>query len=115
MLTQLVLGIPYRIGDGALNVCYLEICYLRAYAFVYNIQEEAHRFAIKHSTGAKRKCLTRSTLLNIEGIGPIKARALLAAMPLGKIKTATKKELEAVKGIGKRDAESIYSYYHKEK
>ena len=81
------------------------------YAFIYNLQEEAHRFALKSSQKGKIKTMTHSTLEKIEGIGPAKARALLAAMPLGKIRTATAEELEAVKGIGKADAERIAAYF----
>ena len=85
------------------------------YAFVYKIQEEAHRFAVKSSQGAKIKTMTTSTLQKIEGIGEKKARILLASMPLAKIKTASQKELAAIKGIGVKDAENIYNYYHKNK
>ena len=81
------------------------------YTFVYNLQEEVHRFAIKHTSASKRKSLTRSSLNDINGIGPAKAKALLAAMPLAKIRTATAEELSCVKGISKRDAESIVEYY----
>lgn len=81
------------------------------YTIIYNIQEEAHRFAVKHTMGKKTKSLTRSTLENIEGIGPAKARALLASMPLGRIKTASVKELAAIKGISTRDAENIRAYF----
>lgn len=84
---------------------------MNVYTFVYNLQEEAHRFALKHSSGSKRKSLTKSSLEKIEGIGPAKAKALLRTMPLAKIKTATVKELEAVKGISQRDAEAIFAYF----
>ena len=84
------------------------------YGFIYNLQEEAHRFAIKSSKRAKTKTLTRSSLEKIEGIGPKKARALLSAMPLGKIKQSSKEELSEVRGIGERDAEKIYDYFHKD-
>ena len=83
------------------------------YGFIYNLQEEAHRFAVKSSTRAKTKTLTHSTLEKIEGIGPTKARALLSAMPLGKIKGATVEELRMVKGIGESDARKIYEYFQK--
>lgn len=83
------------------------------YSFVYNIQEEAHRFAVKHSSGAKIKTMTRSTLERVKGIGPKKAKLLLSAMPIAKIRMASKAELEAIKGISKKDAESIYEHYHK--
>ena len=84
------------------------------YAFVYNIQEEAHRFAIKASSGAKTKSLTKSSLEKIPGIGPAKAKSLLSAMPLSKIKTAEIEDLVKISGIGLRDAESIYKYFHKD-
>ncbi len=83
------------------------------YAFVYNLQEEAHRFALKHSQGAKIKTMTHSTLEKIKGIGPKKAKLLLSSMPLAKIRTADKKELSAISGISDADAERIYEYYHK--
>lgn len=85
------------------------------YAFVYNIQEEAHRFAIKASRGGKTKTLTHSSLEKIEGIGPKKAKALLSAMPIGKIRTATVEELCSVKGIGASDAERIRKYYEEKR
>lgn len=81
------------------------------YAFIYNLQEEAHRFAVKSSQKGKIKTMTHSSLEKIEGIGPAKARALLKAMPLGKIRTATADELCAIKGIGRSDAERIVKYF----
>ena len=83
------------------------------YAFIYNIQEEAHRFALKNSSGAKRKTLTRSSLEKIKGIGPKKAKLLLAEMPLGRIRTASKEELAEIKGISSSDAGNIYEHYRR--
>ena len=81
------------------------------YAFIYNLQEEAHRFALKSSQKGKIKTMTHSSLEKIEGIGPAKAKALLQAMPLGKIRTASVDELSVVKGIGKSDALRIVQYF----
>ena len=81
------------------------------YAFIYNLQEEAHRFAVKSSGKGKIKSMTTSSLEKIEGIGPAKARALLSAMPLGKIRTCSVEELSAVKGIGEADAKRIFEYF----
>ena len=85
------------------------------YAFIYNLQEEAHRFAIKSSQRGKIKTMTHSSLEKIEGIGPKKARALLSAMPIGKIRTATVDELCEVKGIGRSDAERIVKYFEEKR
>ena len=81
------------------------------YTFIYNLQEEAHRFAGKMSSGAKRKTLTKSTLEKIDGIGPAKAKKLLREMPLARIKESSVDELMSVKGISRRDAEAIHAYY----
>lgn len=85
------------------------------YTFIYNLQEEAHRFAVKASGGAKRKTLTHSSLERIEGIGPSKAKRLLSRMTLSKIKTATKEELMAEGGLGQKDAERVSAYFAKKR
>ena len=87
---------------------------MSVYTFIYNLQEEAHRFAIKQSSGAKTKSLKHSTLENIKGVGPAKARLLLSKMKLAEIKTATVEQLTAIKGISEADAKAIFDYYHKE-
>ena len=88
---------------------------MNVYAFVYNLQEEAHRFALKGSQGAKRKTLTHSSLEKIEGIGPAKAKALLGAMTLSEIRHARREELEAVRGISASDAKRIVEYFASKK
>ena len=88
---------------------------MNVYAFVYNLQEEAHRFALKGSQGAKRKTLTHSSLEKIEGIGPAKAKALLGAMTLSEIRHARQEELEAVRGISASDAKRIVEYFASKK
>ena len=86
---------------------------MNVYTFIYNLQEEAHRFALKHSSKDKTKKLTRSSLTKIPGIGEKKAKALLDAMPYAKIKTASVKELSAIKGVSLKDAEAIHEYFNK--
>lgn len=85
------------------------------YTFIYNIQEEAHRFAVKNSQGAKVKAMTHSTLEKIPGIGPAKARAMLRALPLADIRRADADTLAALPGIGLRDAEAVVTYFAKNK
>lgn len=86
---------------------------MNVYTFIYNLQEEAHRFALKHSSKDKSKKLTTSTLTKIYGIGEKKARLLLDAMPYAKIKTASEKELTSIKGISEKDARAIHEYFNK--
>lgn len=86
---------------------------MNVYTFVYNLQEEAHRFALKHSTRDKSKKLTHSSLTKIPGIGEKKAKLLLSAMPYAKIKTASHKELTGIKGISEKDAAAIREYFDK--
>ena len=86
---------------------------MNVYTFVYNLQEEAHRFALKHSSGDKRKKLTKSSLTAVPGIGEKKAKILLSAMSLSKLKAASIEELERIKGISKKDAEAIREYFDK--
>ena len=81
------------------------------YSFVYNIQEEAHRFAYLNSQGAKLKSLTKSSLENIQGIGKKKAALLLSAMPFNELKLANTERIAKIDGISMRDAERIYEYF----
>ena len=81
------------------------------YGFIYNIQEEAHRFAYKTSQKSKITTLTRSTLEKIKGIGAKKAKLLLSVFTLEEIKTKTKEELCEIKGISKSDADNIFDYF----
>ncbi|MBO4217384.1 MAG: excinuclease ABC subunit UvrC [Clostridia bacterium] len=82
------------------------------YSLIYRIQEEAHRFAISRSGAKKSKALRRSSLENIKGVGPAKAKKLLRAMPISEIKSADEKKLAEVAGISAADARSIYDYFH---
>lgn len=85
------------------------------FVFIYKIQEEVHRFAIKSMKNAKSKKMTRSSLQDIEGIGPAKAKALLAHFKtVSAISVASVEELVAVKGLGERDAERVFRHFRKD-
>ncbi len=83
------------------------------YTFVYTIQEEVHRFAVKSTMNNKIRTMTHSSLEKIPGIGPKKAKILLATMSLSEIRTKSAEELSAVRGISAKDAEAICAYYRK--
>ncbi len=80
------------------------------YTFIYKLQEEVHRVAVKATMGAKEKTLRRSVLENIPGIGPKKAKTIRQKMSLSQLKTSTKAEMVA-RGISPGDAQKIETYY----
>ncbi len=83
------------------------------FLLIYKLQEEVHRYTVSRMTGAKRKTLKRSSLQNISGIGPSKAKGLLSAFGgLNGVKNASYDELCAVKGVSKKDAEQIIKYFN---
>lgn len=83
------------------------------YVFIYKIQEEVHRFTVDKVMKAKSASLTHSSLEKIDGIGPAKAKKLLYAFKtIAAIKTATEKELSAVKGISVSDAKRIHDFFN---
>ena len=82
------------------------------FIFIYKIQEEVHRYTVGRMTNAKRKTLKRSTLENIKGIGPKKARAILLKFgTLGAVKSADEEALAATPGVSRADAEAIVAYF----
>lgn len=86
------------------------------YVLIYKIQEEAHRIAVSSVMRAKSKTLTRSSLEKIPGIGPAKAKRLLAAFgSLRALSDADEKTLSAVRGISARDAGAIAAYFEEKK
>lgn len=85
-----------------------------AFTLVSTIQEEVHRFAITYHHKKHKKNAFSSSLLNIEGIGDKKARALMKHFKtITAIKAASVEELCTVQGISKANAESIVEYYYK--
>lgn len=85
------------------------------FMLIYKIQEEVHRYTVGRTLNGKRSTMKRSSLENIRGIGPTKAKALLLSFgTLGAIKNATQEQILSVKGISRTDAENIYLHYHKE-
>lgn len=84
------------------------------FQFIYQLQEEVHRFTLARMSAAKSKTLRRTSLQNIPGIGPAKARALLRAFgTIAHLREASFQELTAVPSISARNAEAIIEYYKK--
>lgn len=84
------------------------------FMLIYKIQEEVHRFTVEKVMAAKRSTLKRSSLENISGIGPNKAKKLLAAFgTLSAMKNASESEISAIKGISASDARNVYEYFRR--
>lgn len=84
------------------------------YGLIYRIQEEVHRYTVSRMENAKRNTIKRSSLEKIKGIGPTKAKNLLAHFGgIGAIKSASAEELVRVKGISQTDADEIVKYFSK--
>lgn len=82
------------------------------FGFIYRLQEEVHRFTISRMRNAKRKTVKRSSLTEIRGIGPQKAKALMAHFhTIGAIKDADISQLMTVKGVTETNARMIKQYY----
>lgn len=78
------------------------------------IQEEVHRSAIGYHRQRRKSAALSSTLLDIEGIGPTRARALLRQFgSLRGVGNATMEELLLVKGMTRPAAEAIRRHFEK--
>ena len=72
----------------------------QSFTLVSSIQEEVHRFAVSYHHQKHKKSAFNSTLLQIEGIGPAKAKALLKTLKtVTAVREATQEQLAAVPGI----------------
>ena len=76
------------------------IKYPEIFKFIYEIQEEVHRFAITYHKNLRSKGLSKSELDEITGIGEVRKRELLKRFgSIEAIKKASIEELLEVKGI----------------
>ena len=85
----------------------------KVFTLVSSIQEEVHRFAITYHHNKHKKSTLSTSITKIEGIGDAKAKALLKHFKtVTAIKNASVEELAETDGISKRNAESIFEFYH---
>ena len=82
--------------------------------YLQKLRDEAHRFAIGTHRKKRAKSMSKSSLDDIEGIGPKKKKDLLNHFgSVETIKDASIKDIIKVAGISKKTAENIYNYFHK--
>ena len=84
-----------------------------AFTLVSQIQEEVHRYAIAYHRQKHRKAGFSSTLTEIEGVGPARAKALLKHFKtLSSIRDASLDALCAVPGLPRSVAQAVYNAFH---
>ena len=77
------------------------------------IRDEAHRFAVEYNRKVRTKRTILSSLDSLAGVGPKRRDILLRHFgSVKRIKAATLEELNAVKGIPKNIAQTIYDSHH---
>ena len=80
---------------------------------IQQVRDEAHRFAIKVHRQERKKQVFRSPLDNIEGVGPVLRKRLLAHFGgMGMVLRASVEGLMQVEGISLRKAQHIHRSLH---
>ena len=82
------------------------------FLFLQEIRDESHRFAITSNRKKKNKSIKKSSLDNINGLGPKKRKSLINYFKsIQSIKTASVDDLCKVSGISIKLAEEIKNFY----
>ncbi len=82
------------------------------YRYLYDIQEEVHRFAISYHRSLRDKQMINSVLDDIKGIGAVrKANLLKHFKTIEKIKQASPAELAAVAGMTEQAALAVSQFF----
>lgn len=83
--------------------------------FVQRLRDEAHRFAIGSHRARRKTDMARNPLDDVEGIGPVRKRALLRHFGSAKaVGLAAVTDLIAVDGISREMANAIYEFFHEQ-
>jgi excinuclease ABC subunit C len=81
--------------------------------YLQRIRDEAHRFAITGHQGKRSKQIRENPLDEIAGIGASRKSALLKHFGSAKaVSRANLADLEAVEGVSKSLARTIYDHFH---
>lgn len=84
-----------------------------AFTLISTIQDEVHRYAIGYHRQMRKKTTISSALTSIEGVGEMRAKALLRHFKtITAIRNADLEELEGVPGMTKPVAKKVYDYFH---
>lgn len=81
--------------------------------FLQRLRDEVHNFAITTHRAKRSRAIGKSPLDEIPGIGGKRKKALLNRFGSAKgVEQAALSDLEAVEGISKATATTIYNFFH---
>jgi excinuclease ABC subunit C len=81
--------------------------------YIQRLRDEAHRFAIGSHRARRKKAMGVSPLDEIEGIGPMRKKALLQSFGSAKaVSRASAGDLATVEGVSTALAQAIYDHFH---
>ncbi|MCC8023156.1 MAG: excinuclease ABC subunit UvrC [Clostridiales bacterium] len=87
----------------------------KAFTLVSTIQEEVHRFAVSYHRTRQKNAALSSTLLEIDGVGPARAKALLKHFKtITAIRSASVEQLQDADGISAVLARQIHESLHRQ-
>ncbi|MBQ4563845.1 MAG: excinuclease ABC subunit C, partial [Lachnospiraceae bacterium] len=82
------------------------------FKLITRIQDEAHRFAITYHRNLRSKDQIHSVLDDIEGIGPVRRKALMRTFgDVERIRRAGVEELAAVPEMNRKAAEKVVAFF----
>ena len=96
-------------GEIAIN------SYRSVFTFLSKMQDEVHRFAIGYHHQRRKNAAFRSSLTDIDGVGEVRAKALLRHFgTISNIRNADLEELERCPKMTAYSANAVYNYFHKD-
>ncbi len=83
------------------------------FKLITRIQDEAHRFAIEFHRTLRSKSQVKSVLDDIEGIGPVRRKALMRRyQSIDRIKEASISDLAMTESMNEQAAKAVYDFFH---
>jgi excinuclease ABC subunit C len=77
------------------------------------MQDEVHRYTIGYERKSHSSRALRSSLLDIDGIGEARAKALLRHFKtVSAVSQASEEELSSAPGMTKRAASAVWKHFH---
>ena len=84
-----------------------------AFQLITRIQDEAHRFAITFHRARRGKAQIHSILDDIDGVGPVRRKALMREFKtIDAMKAASVDDIAALPEMNRGVAEMVYAFFH---